>query len=88
MNRFRILLAAVLCVSLLTFAGCGAGNNTNDNATDGTVTEETTGMNNNGSKSDDDSVMDDLEKDAKDAADDVEDALDEDNNVNSSNAKK
>lgn len=76
MSRLRIFLAAVLCVSLLTFAGCGNNNNTNDNAGEGTVTEETTDMNDNGSKKDDSSVMDDLEKDTKDAVDDVEDAVD------------
>lgn len=76
MSRLRIFLAAILCVSLLTFAGCGNNNNTNDNAGEGTVTEETTDMNDNGSKKDDSSVMDDLEKDTKDAVDDVEDAVD------------
>lgn len=76
MSRLRIFLAAILCVSLLTFAGCGNNSNTNDNAGEGTVTEETTDMNDNGSKKDDSSVMDDLEKDTQDAVDDVEDAVD------------
>jgi len=49
MKKFRIFLAMALCLSLLTFAGCGNTDNT-DTMDDGTVTEETT--DNNGSDTD------------------------------------
>ena len=45
MSRLRILLAAILCVSLLTFVGCGEDGNTEGNAENGTITEESTDMN-------------------------------------------
>ena len=93
MSRLRILLAAILCVSLFTFAGCGGDNNTDTNSDNGTVTEENTDMNNsdaNDSTNGDDSMMEDvergadnmmegLENDAKDAADGMRNAVDGNN---------
>ena len=74
MSRLRILLAAILCVSLLTFVGCGEDGNTEGNAENGTITEESTDMNddvNNDNaedgKNNDGSVMKDLEDGAEDA---------------------
>lgn len=88
MKQLRIFLAAILCVSLLAFTGCGGNNAAEDNADNGTVTEENADMNDgagtdnetggngdNGSNRDD-SVVDDMAQDAKDAADDVENAVD------------
>lgn len=83
MSRLRILLAAILCVSLLTFVGCGEDGNTEGNAENGTITEESTDMNtdkNNdvnsnsteNGKNNDGSVMEDLEEGADDAVDDLE----------------
>ena len=41
MKKTRLFLAAILCVSLLAFAGCGSDdNNGNTDASDGTVTEK------------------------------------------------
>ena len=104
MSKFRILLAAILCLSLLTFAGCGENDDagtTNDN---GSVTEESTDMNNdgadkngttNGTDSDGsvmedmgkaaDDAVDDLERDAKDAADGMRNAVDGNNGEGPSN---
>lgn len=71
MNKLRILFATVLCLSLLTFAGCG-NNGNNDNmdggVTDGTVTE------------DNDNVTDGMGNDVNKAVDDVEDAVDGNDN--------
>lgn len=76
MKKLRIFVVMMLCVALLTFAGCGE-NNTNDGVDDGTVTEET--MDNNTDRNDakdDGSAMDKMEDGAKDAVDDVEDMVD------------
>lgn len=90
MSKFRILLAAVLCISLLTFAGCGSNDTTDGNEGDGTVTEENRDME-NGSGDDmgtedgthkDGSVAEDLKDDAKDAVDDIENAVDGNNKDN------
>ena len=110
MSRLRILLAAILCVSLLTFVGCGESGDTEGNAENGTITEESTDMNtdknndansnstDNG-KNNDGSVMkdledgaedavDDLERDAKDAADNMRNADDGNNGEGPSNRDK
>ena len=87
MSKFRILLAAVLCMALLTFAGCGSNDTTDGNAGDGTVTEENTDMENGGGSdmgtengnNNNGSVTDDLKDDAKKAVDDVENAVDGNN---------
>lgn len=81
MKKFRIFLAAVLCVSLLTFAGCGNSNDAvDDNANNGTVTEDNADMNNGSGTNDGtdkgDSVTEDMADGAKDAVDDVEDVVD------------
>ena len=81
MSKLRIFIAAIFCLSLLTFAGCGENNNSTTNDNNGTVTEETTDMNGNTNDSTkngtngttDDSVMDDMERDAKDMVDGLED---------------
>lgn len=109
MSKFRILLAAILCLSLLTFAGCGANDNADTNNDNGTVTEESTDMNNSTDNTDkngtengtdgDGSVMedmgkaaddavDDLERDAKDAADGMRNAVDGNNGEGPSNRDK
>ena len=113
MSKFRILLAAVLCMSLLAFTGCGEGNNADTNNDNGTVTEESTDMNDGGADNNsnnsgtdkngtangtngDGSVMedlgdaaddavDDLERDAKDAADGMRNAVDGNNGEGPSN---
>lgn len=80
MSKFRILLAAVLCISLLTFAGCGNNDTTNGNGDNGTVTEEDSNMDgNNGTDmgtddgaNNDGSVVDDMENGARNAVDDLE----------------
>lgn len=79
MSRLRILLAAILCVSLLTFVGCGEDGNTEGNAENGTITEESTDMNDDvnkdnaeNGKNNDGSVMEDLEDGAENAVDDLE----------------
>ena len=79
MSKFRILLAVVLCMSLLAFTGCGEGNNADTNSDNGTVTEDSTNMNNdgnngngNGSTNGDGSVMEDMENGAEDAVDSLE----------------
>lgn len=77
MSRLRILLAAILCVSLLTFAGCGENNNTGTNGDNGTVTEESTDMNNGNTNSTDGnngdgSMMNDMERGAEDMVDGLE----------------
>lgn len=90
MSKFRILLAAVLCVSLLTFAGCGNNDTTNGNGADGTVTEENTDIGSgNGSDTNtknetdnNNSVTDDLKDDARNAVDDMENAVDGNNRNN------
>ncbi len=96
MKNFRIFLAAALCVSLLTFAGCGNSNDAvDDNANDGTVTEENADMDNgNGTNDGDtngndkgDSVTDDMADDAKDAVDDVEDVVDGNDRDDATKAK-
>lgn len=102
MSRLRILLAAVLCVSLLTFVGCGEEGNTDGNAENGTITEESTDMDKGDTdasdeKNGDDSMMDDmergaedmvdgLERDAKDASDSIRDGSND--NSRSNNAKE
>ena len=102
MSKFRILLAAILCLSLLTFAGCGANDNADTNNDNGTVTEESTDMNNstdkNGTDGDGsvmedmgkaaDDAVDDLERDAKDAADGMRNAVDGNNGEGPSNRDK
>ena len=106
MSKFRILLAAILCLSLLTFAGCGADDNADTNNDNGTVTEESTDMNNstdkngteNGTDGDGsvmedmgkaaDDAVDDLERDAKDAADGMRNAVDGNNGEGSNNRDK
>lgn len=96
MKKFRIFLAAALCVSLLTFAGCGNSNDTvDDNANDGTVTEENADMDNGNGTNDGtndgtdngDSVTDDMADDAKDAVDDVEDVVDGNDRDDATKAK-
>lgn len=96
MKNFRIFLAAALCVSLLTFAGCGNSNDAvDDNANDGTVTEENADMDNgNGTNDGDtngndkgDSVTDDMADDAKDVVDDVEDVVDGNDRDDATKAK-
>lgn len=96
MKNFRIFLAVALCVSLLTFAGCGNSNDAvDDNANDGTVTEENADMDNgNGTNDGDtngndkgDSVTDDMADDAKDAVDDVEDVVDGNDRDDATKAK-
>lgn len=81
MRKLRILLAAVLCVSLLAFAGCGGNNDTTDgNAGNDTVTEDNTNMGNDDgnnmgtdqNNNNDGSVVDDMENGAEDAVDDLE----------------
>ncbi|MDO4745498.1 MAG: hypothetical protein Q4B18_02960 [Bacillota bacterium] len=78
MSRIKFLLAAVLCVSLLAFAGCGNDNTANDNAQDNTVTEDRQDMGNNSNDRTDngDSLTEDMADGAKDVIDDVEDAID------------
>lgn len=97
MSKLRILLAAVLCVSLLAFAGCGGNNDTTDGkAGNGTVTEDNTDMNNsnnNGSVMDDlengaEDAVDDLEKDAEDAADGMRNSVDGNSKTNNTNNTK
>lgn len=85
MKKFRIFLAAALCVSLLTFAGCGNSNDAvDDNANNGTVTEDNADMNNGNGTNDGtndgtdkgDSVTEDMADGAKNVVDDVENAID------------
>lgn len=76
MKNIRIFLAAVLCVSLFAFAGCGSDDSDMNNTDNGTVTEETMDKNEDKSKDKDGSVTEDMADDAKDAIDDVEDAID------------
>lgn len=100
MKKLRIFLAAALCVSLLTFAGCGNNNDTaGDNVNDGTVTEENADMNDgngtndgadNGSENGDkkgDSLGEDMADDAKDAVDDMKDAVDGNDNNDTTKSK-
>lgn len=119
MSKFRILLAAILCLSLMTFAGCGENSNSGTGSDNGSVTEESTDMNNgadnnsnsgtdkngttngnnNGGSNNDGSVMedmgkaaddavDDLERDAKDAADGMRNAVDGNNGEGPNNRDK
>lgn len=104
MKKLRFFLAAALCVSLLTFAGCGSNNDTaGDNVNDGTVTEENANMNdgngtdngtndgtNNGSENGNnkgDSVAEDMADGAKNAVDDMKDAVDGNDNKDATKAK-
>lgn len=75
MKKLRIFVVMLLCVSLLTFAGCGEDDNTND-INDETVTEETTDVNNNNDNNGD-NIVDDMEDGVDDAVDDMEDAADD-----------
>ncbi len=73
MKKLRIFAAAIMCVSLLAFAGCGS-NDAADTGEEGTVTEDTRNADEREHK--DDSVTEDMADDAKDAVDDVKDAVD------------
>lgn len=73
MKKLRIFAAAIMCVSLLAFAGCGS-NDAADTEEEGTVTEETRNADEREHK--DGSVTEDMADDAKDAVDDVKDAVD------------
>lgn len=76
MKKTRLFLAAILCVSLLAFAGCGSyDNNGNTDASDGTVTEKNVDRNDDNKSKDDDSLTDDMADGARDAIDDVEDGV-------------
>lgn len=77
MKKNRILLSAVLCLSLMTFAGCGssADNNMNDDSNK-SVTEETVDRD-NGSRNKDDSLKQDMKDGAEDMKDGAEDAVDD-----------
>lgn len=61
---------ALLCLSMMTFVGCGNKDDKNA-ATDSPASEATTAPN------DDDSVLDDAEDGVDDALDDTEDAVDD-----------
>ncbi|HIU25709.1 MAG TPA: hypothetical protein IAC50_04375 [Candidatus Copromorpha excrementigallinarum] len=73
MKKFRIFAATVMCISLLSFAGCG-NSDTADTGEDGMVTEETT--NGDDRAGEDNSVTEDMADDARDAVDDVKDTVD------------
>lgn len=77
MKKNSILLYLVLCLSLMTFAGCGSSddNNMNDDSNK-SVTEETVDRD-NGSKNKDDSVTQDMKDGAEDMKDGAEDAVDD-----------
>lgn len=77
MKKNRILLSAVLCLSLMMFAGCGSSddNNMNDDSNK-SVTEQTVEKD-NGSKDKDDSVTQDMKDGAEDMKDGAEDAVDD-----------
>ena len=77
MKKNRILLAAVLCLSLMTFAGCGSSddNNMNDDSSK-SVTEETVDRD-NGSRNKEDSLKQDMKDGAEDMKDGAEDAVDD-----------
>lgn len=67
MKKARIILAALLCLSLLAFAGCGNSNNAGtDSGANNTVTEDNK-----------DSLTDDMADGAKDLVDDAEDTVDD-----------
>lgn len=68
MKKLRIFTVMILCMALLTFAGCG-DSATDENADNGSVLEETTEKS-DGNK-DGDSITDDMVEDASDAADGV-----------------
>lgn len=94
MKKNRILLSAVLCLSLMTFVGCGSGDDSDmTDDSNKSVTEETVDKD-NGSRNRDDSVTQDMKdgaedmKDgAEDAVDDVKDAMDGDNGNGSAGEK-
>lgn len=75
MNKLKLFLATLLSFSLLAFAGCGNNNDSNmdDGTGNDTVTEENRDDVTDEKK---DSVANDIEKDARDAVDDVENAVD------------
>ena len=77
MKKNRILLSAVLCLSLMMFAGCGSKNDNgmNDDSNK-SVTEETVDRD-NGSRNKDDSVTQDMKDGAEDMKDGAEDAVDD-----------
>ena len=77
MKKNRILLSAVLCLSLMTFAGCGSNNDNgmNDDSNK-SVTEETVDRD-NGNRNKDDSVTQDMKDGAEDMKDGAEDVVDD-----------
>ena len=75
MRNMKLFLAAILCVSLLAFAGCGNNDDNGTNASDGTVTEENVDRNDDSTKKDDGSLTEDMADGARDAIDDVEDGV-------------
>lgn len=52
MKHMRFFLAMILCLSLMTFAGCGNNDSGMDETDSGTVNEQTTETNNNDSSTD------------------------------------
>lgn len=75
MKKTRILLAMLLALSVLTFAGCGDNNKAGEGANNGTTIQETT-----------DNAAENLKDDAEDLGNDVkngaEDMLDGTDNAN------
>ena len=71
MRNMKLFLAAILCVSLLAFAGCGNNDDNGTNASDGTVTEENVDRNDDSTKKDDGSLTEDMADGARDAIDAV-----------------
>lgn len=87
MKRLRVFTVLMLCIALLAFAGCGKNDRSDRNIDNGTVTEETmnntnnNGTNNNGTDNTNrtnknGSAADNIRNDARDAVDNVENALD------------
>ena len=76
MKKNRILLSAVLCLSLMTFAGCGSTDNNMNDDSNKSVTEETVDRD-NGSRNKDDSLKQDMKDGAEDMKDGAEDAVDD-----------
>lgn len=76
MKKIRFFLAAVLCMSMMAFVGCGADNKDAGDTGDGTVKEETVDRNYDKERKDGDSITEDMADGAKDAVDDVEDVMD------------
>lgn len=66
MKKAKILLAMMLVLSVFTFAGCGGGNNADDNADNGTTVEEST-----------DNAGQDLKDDVEDMGDDIKDGAED-----------